>query len=178
MIPVVAGSSPVRHPTSNAPVAQRTEHRPPTAKAGGSSPPGGTPHAHVAQPERAAVYEAAGCWFDSSRGHQTPVPVAQTRKRHRLKPGIGAGSTPAGDTSSHPRCPRARVAQPDRAPVSYTGPVRVQIPRRAPPEIRKRREHEWSVQHSYKVPVAGSIPVRRTHFHQCRISSTGRAPVL
>lgn len=114
-----------------APVAQRTEHRPPAAKAGGSSPPGGTqPHAHVAQLERAAVYETAGCWFESSRGHHaSSVPVAQAGRGGRLKPGVGAGSTPAGDTG-----PRSSTGQsagllhrtvwvrlPPRAPTSCAG---------------------------------------------------------
>lgn len=39
----------------------------------------------------------------------------------------------------------------------------------------QRREHGWYVRHAYNVRVAGSIPARRTMFHHCRISSTGKS---
>lgn len=81
-----------------APVAQRTEHRPPAAKAGGSSPPGGT------QPRpRSSTGKSSGLRSRRLLVRIQPwaprvVPVAQPGRGGRLKPGVGAGSTPAGDT--------------------------------------------------------------------------------
>ena len=117
---------------------------------------------------RAPGSDPGGCGFKSRPSPHIQCPCSATDSA----PVSGTGGCRFEPCQGH----HAHVAQHGQSAGLRTRRLLVQIQPWAP--IPERREHGWSVRHSYKVTVAGSIPARRTLFHQCRISSTGRAPVL
>ena len=130
-----------------APVAQRIAHRFPEPAVAGSSPARGAATCHTS--------------------------VAQRIERQFTKLWMGVRFSPGV-----PIAPRvARVAQQDRAPVSYTGFRVGSSPAAGTNGCAERPEHGWFVRHAYNVQVAGSIPARRTTFPG-RISSTGKSSCL